>query len=234
MIICGKNHLPTGLLLPVVTHTELVPRLMAQLEADRPARKRAWKAIVQAKVRAQANNIPEPYKNKLLHLAKNVKSGDPENIEAQAAKIYWPARFPERYKTGDKRDANSESIFNSALNYGYAIIRASVARALVSAGLQPALGVFHHSRGNPYCLADDVMEPLRPLVDRAVHQILSSDLPADRKLTKDHRQILLNLLTYEIEVNGLKGPLMATLPRYIASFYRVLIKESDKLDSPIY
>jgi len=234
VIICGNNHLPTGLLLPVVQHTELVPRLMAQLEADKPARKRAWKAIVQAKVRAQADNIPEPYKNKLLNLAKNVKSGDPENIEAQAAKIYWPARFPERYKAGDKRDANSESIFNSALNYGYAIIRASVARALVSAGLQPALGVFHHSRGNPYCLADDVMEPLRPLVDNAVHQILSEEPPTDRKLTKNHRHILLSLLTHEVEVGGLKGPLMATLPRYIASFYRLLVKESDKLDPPHY
>ena len=234
VIICGNNHLPTGLLLPVVTHTELVPRLMAQLEADKPARKRAWKSIVQAKVRAQASKIPLPYRGKLQHMAAKVKSGDPDNIEAQAAKIYWPARFPERYKVGDKRDADSDSIFNSALNYGYAIIRASVARALVSAGLQPALGVFHHSRGNPYCLADDVMEPLRPLVDGAVQQILNEELPPDRKLNKEHRQKLLSLLTHEVEVNKLSGPLMATLPRYIASFYRLLTKEADHLDAPLY
>lgn len=234
VIICGNNHLPTGLLLPVVSHTELVPRLMAQLEADKPARKRAWKSIVQAKVTAQARNIPEPFKGKLMHLVKNIKSGDPENIEAQAAKIYWPVMFPDRYRVGDKREATSNTVFNSALNYGYAIMRASVARALVSAGLQPALGVFHHHRGNPYCLADDVMEPLRPLVDTAVHQILSKLKVGESSLTREHRQILLSLLTHEVTVNEMNGPLMATLPRYISSFYRLLTKETDELHAPIY
>lgn len=235
VVICGKNHLPTGMLLPTITHTELVPRLMAQIEADKPARKRVWQAIVEAKIIAQADQIPNPHRRKLHHLAKKVKSGDSENAEAQAAKIYWPARFREQYRDGDKRDPASVSLFNAALNYGYAIIRAAVARSLVSAGLQPALGVFHHRRNNPFCLADDVMEPLRPLVDRTVSHILRDRMcDVDRTLTPDDRKRLLSLLTQEVALGVNKGPLMATLPRYVSSVFRMLTKESSKLVTPKY
>jgi len=235
VIICGKNHLPTGMLLPTVTHTELVPRMMAQIEADKPAKKNAWKHIVQAKIKNQANQLPEIQKRKLLRLAEQVKSGDPENHEAQAAKLYWQAMFPERYAQNDKRDPNSESLFNSCLNYGYAIIRASVARALVSSGLQPALGVFHHHRSNPFCLADDVMEPLRPLVDQYVKEILADpELSKLDSLHTLHRQKLLTILTHEVTLNGNHGPLMAVLPRYTSSFYRLLTKESKKLSFPTF
>ena len=235
VIVCGENHLPTGMLLPTTTHTELVPRMMAQFGADRPTRKRVWKAIVEAKIIAQSNQIDDPYRRRLRHLARNVKSGDSENAEAQAAKIYWSARFPDRYRESDRRDPTSESLFNSGLNYGYSIIRATVARALVSAGLQPALGVFHHRRNNPYCLADDVMEPLRPLVDNTVSQILNSRISSDpNSLTVEDRRQLLSLLTHEVVVGESKGPLMVSLPKYISSFFRMLTKESNKLDVPIY
>lgn len=230
VVICCDKHLPSGLLLPTVTHTELVPRMMAQLEADKPARKQAWKQIVAHKILAQANELNNPFRQKLLNLAQNVKSGDIENAEAQAAKIYWPAKFPDRYASGDKRDPDSESLFNACLNYGYAILRAAVARALVGAGLQPALGVFHHKRDNPFCLADDVMEPLRPLVDRTVAQILTQ--PYTEILSSDHRRQLLSLLSYEVRYGDQKGPLMAILPRYIASFYRLLTKETEQMDFP--
>jgi CRISP-associated protein Cas1 len=230
VVICGDKHLPCGLLLPTVSHTELVPRMMAQMNADKPARKQAWKQIVAHKITAQANELKNPFHQKLLYLAQNVKSGDSENAEAQAAKIYWPARFPDRYANGDKRDPESESLFNACLNYGYSIIRASVARALVGAGLQPALGVFHHKRDNPFCLADDVMEPLRPLVDRAVAEILTQQYT--EILSSDHRRQLLSLLSHEVRFGDQKGPLMAILPRYIASFYRLLTKESEQLDCP--
>lgn len=143
--------------------------------------------------------------------------------------------FPDRYSASDKRNPQSESLFNSALNYGYAIIRASVARALVSAGFHPALGVFHHRRDNPFCLADDLMEPLRPLVDRAVKQILSeSPNPQDGTLLPEHRRKLLSLLDSCVTFSGSSGPLMATLPRYIASFYRLLVRETDTLETPTY
>lgn len=223
------------MLLPTTTHTELVPRMTAQLEAGRPAKKQVWKAIVEAKIRAQAQYLDQPFKRRLLHLASHVSSGDSGNAEAQAAKIYWPARFPSRYICNDRRDPASESFFNSALNYGYAIIRAAVARALVSAGLQPALGVFHHRRDNPFCLADDVMEPLRPLVDARVQRLLAKKSDIDTAgLNPSDRRDLLSLLTHVVEINGSHGPLLASLPRYIASFYRMLTKESDHLNAPTY
>lgn len=233
VIICNEKHLPAGLLLPTLTHTELVPRMMSQLAADLPARKQVWKQIVQAKIKAQASLTEGGVFRRLGRLASEVKSGDPDNCEAQAAKIYWPAVFPEQYSLGDKRDYESTSLFNSLLNYGYAIIRAATARALVSAGLQPALGVFHHRRDNAFCLADDVMEPLRPLVDKTVQDILGEN-PTDTDLNPDFRQRLLALLTHPVKFKGSTGPLMATLPRYIASFYRVLTKEDQKLSVPTY
>ncbi len=235
VVICNEKHLPSGMLLPTTTHTELVPRMMAQLEAGLPARKSAWKAIVQAKITAQGRELSAPQRNKLLAIAQGVKSGDPDNAEARAAKIYWAARFPHIYQNGDQRDFDSASLFNLLLNYGYAIVRAAVARALVSAGLQPALGVFHHRRNNPYCLADDLMEPLRPLVDRTVHQILenaTNSSPAT--LLPEYRRALLALLSTSVDFQESSGPLMAVLPRYIASFYRLLTRENDHLDSPTY
>lgn len=232
VLFCGKNHLPTGILLPTITHTELVPRMQAQLDADLPSRKRAWKAIIQAKIRVQANRLDQPYQRRLLSLADKVKSGDPENMEGQAARIYWPARFPEVYSKGMKRDPECASLFNSALNYGYAIVRAATARALVSAGLLPALGVFHHRRDNPFCLADDVMEPLRPIVDNTVKQLLVELPSQDGSLEQQHRRELLSILTIEVQCGTYTGPLMASLPRYINNFYRILTKEIDVLDYP--
>ena len=235
VVICNERHLPSGILLPTITHTELVPKMQAQLGSSLPARKQAWKAIVQAKISAQAGEVADPAQKALRRLAETVRSGDPDNHEAQAARIYWPASFPDRYKAGDKRDPESESFFNSALNYGYAIVRASVARALVSAGLLPALGVFHHKRDNPFCLADDVMEPFRPLVDRTVKTLLvREEVPADGKLLPEHRRSLLELLNHPVSFGTTTGPFMVTLPRYISSFYRLLVRESDSLEIPTY
>jgi CRISPR-associated protein Cas1 len=235
VVICDEKHLPSGLLLPTITHTELVPRMMTQLTVGQPARKQAWKAIVQAKILAQAREIHDPAKKRLQLMAQEVKSGDTENHEAQAAKLYWPAMFPDRYQAGDKRDPLSDTLFNALLNYGYAILRAATARALVSAGLQPALGVFHHKRDNPFCLADDVMEPLRPLVDRTVKQILcDASSPPSETLETAHRKPLLALLSQEVQFDQTTGPLMAVLPRYIASFYRLLTQEDQHLIVPTY
>ncbi|QTN31931.1 type II CRISPR-associated endonuclease Cas1 [Akkermansiaceae bacterium] len=235
VVICNEKHLPSGLILPTLTHTELVPRMMAQMGASLPAREQAWKAIVQAKIRAQANDLSPSIKARLQTLAANVKSGDAENHEARAARLYWQARFPDRYLQDDKRDPMSESFFNSLLNYGYAIIRAATARALVSAGLQPALGVFHHRRDNPFCLADDVMEPLRPLVDRTVQALLENEPDLQTAAIESrHRKELLSLLAAPVTFGETSGPLMAVLPRYINSFYRLLVRESELLVVPTY
>lgn len=235
VIFCNEKHLPSGLLLPTTVHTELVPRMMAQIEAKKPARKRAWQAIVKAKIKAQASLLDISHKKKLLSLADEVASGDLTNCEAQAAKIYWQNLFRDRYAVDDPRDFSSDSLFNNLLNYGYAIIRAATARALVSSGLQPALGVFHHRRNNPFCLADDLIEPLRPLVDRKVREILDgSPSETPNLLTQDHRRTMLSLLTHPVTFKKKSGPLMATLPRYTAGFYRLITQKNKKFIYPIY
>lgn len=232
VLICGENRLPTGMLLPTVTHTELVPRMMAQMAASLPARKRLWQAIVKAKIAEQASRLSEPHRRRLQRLAQAVKSGDLENLEGQAARIYWAARFPEQYEAGDKRDPQGESFFNAALNYGYAIVRAATARALVSAGMQPALGVFHRGRSNPFCLADDVMEPLRPIVDDCVYSMLRES-PAPRGgLEQVHRRKLLSILTSEVVCQAFTGPLMVALSRYANNVFNVLTRDQDTLFPP--
>ncbi len=239
VVICNDRHLPSGLLLPTVTHTELVPRMKVQLEASQPAKKRAWQAITRSKILAQLNNLNpvegfDDRKARLKKLAENVKSGDPENYEAQAAKLYWSAYFKDVYDAGDKRLPSGESLFNACLNYGYAILRASVARAIVGSGLQPALGVHHHGRGNAYCLADDLMEPLRPLVDKVIKEkILSKpELASATSLSREHRQPLLELLSAQVSFGEFTGPLLVSLSRYTSHFLRYLNKETDQWVSP--
>lgn len=232
IVLCGADRLPTGMLLPVVTHTELVPRMLAQIEAGLPARKRLWQAIVRAKICEQAVRLAEPHRRRLVHLARTVKSGDSGNFEGQAARIYWASRFPGQYASGDKRDPDSKSFFNAALNYGYAIVRAATARALVSAGLQPAFGVFHKRRNNPFCLADDVMEPLRPMVDDCVKSLLRNAPAPAAGLAQPHRRELLGILTKEVVCQDFTGPLFVALSRYSNNIFNVLTREQETLSPP--
>lgn len=174
VVFCNDRHLPSALLLPMSDHTEVVWRLREQIATRKPVRKQLWRQIIVAKIRAQAANLPEDSsaRGRLLALARTVKSGDVTNVEAHAAKLYWSVwLFPE---TPFHRDPDSRDGINSMLNYGYAVLRAAVARALVSAGLHPALGLHHRHRGNAFCLADDLLEPLRPLVERGVREMSRS------------------------------------------------------------
>jgi CRISP-associated protein Cas1 len=232
VVICGNNHMPTGMLLPTITHTELVPRMMAQIASPLPSRKRLWKAIVKAKIAEQAERLTDPYRCRLKRLSQMVKSGDLENSEAQAARIYWSARFPIQYETGDKRDPESASLFNSALNYGYAVVRAATARALVAAGMHPALGVFHRRRNNPFCLADDVMEPLRPIVDDCVYDLLQGAHSSMGVLTQDHRRQLLQILSTEVKCDSFTGPLLVALSRYVNNVFNILSCRQSNLFPP--
>ena len=194
VLICGQNHLPAGLLLPLSEHSEIVWRMDDQISASRPLRKRLWQQIVIAKVKAQAANLhPDcPERQKLLALAGEVKSGDPANIEAQAARVYWSAWLAPGCPF--RRDPDRDDL-NALLNYGYSVVRAAVARALVGAGLQPALGIHHANRANPFCLADDLMEPLRPLVDAKVRELAGWEL---RKVDARTKPALLKLLVAEV------------------------------------
>ncbi|RKY25026.1 MAG: type II CRISPR-associated endonuclease Cas1, partial [Planctomycetota bacterium] len=160
-ITCDRKHQPAGMLLPLRSHSLQAERFARQASASQPTRKRLWRQIVRAKIRAQSNLLKKLYGNDrgLSALISRVKSGDPQNLEAQASRRYWPALFADK---SFRRDPDREDQ-NRFLNYGYAIIRAIVARAICAAGLHPSLGLHHHNRYNAFCLADDLLEPLRPI-----------------------------------------------------------------------
>ncbi|MCH8853153.1 MAG: type II CRISPR-associated endonuclease Cas1 [Planctomycetes bacterium] len=212
VVICGRDHLPAGMLLPLADHTQVVQRLHQQIAVSKPLCKQLWKQIVQAKIQAQAQNLPReaPQYRRLLALAREVRSGDPKNVEAQAAKVYWSAWLgDEKFK----RDPDGASP-NHFLNYGYAVLRATVARALVGCGFQPALGLHHSNRSNPFCLADDLLEPLRPLVDDVARTLHFAE---HHSLDRDSRAELLKLLAATVYLEGERSPLMVAVQRMVGS-----------------
>jgi len=227
VVVCDERHLPNGVLLPLFgswNHTEV---LHQQLDATAPRRKRAWQQIVRRKIEAQARALPKgsPVASRLDELATQVRSGDPENVESQAARIYWPAMLG----VGFRRRPQTREGVNGALDYGYAIVRSVVARCAVAVGLHPALGVHHSSRTNPLCLADDLMEPLRPVVDRLVagHRLeLTGDLDPDGKL------VLTTLLELPFRCGKHKGTLTTATSRYGESFREYITGRSDTIMFP--
>lgn len=181
-VTCNEKRMPVAMMLPLITHSVQVERFAAQAAVSLPTRKRLWRQIVRAKLDAQARLLTERTgeDHGLALMAGRVRSGDPANLEAQAARIYWRFLFPGKEF---RRDREAEGV-NACLNYGYAVLRATVARALCAAGLHPSLGVHHHNRYDTFCLADDLMEPFRPVVDRVVTALADRrgmDLPLDRE-----------------------------------------------------
>ena len=229
VVLCGRNHMPAGMLLPFSEHTQVVWRLHDQVAATKPLKKNLWKQIVVAKIRAQARNLPAdaPARRKLLALARQVRSGDPTNVEAQAARVYWhhwlgpDVRF--------RRRAEDAGV-NAFLNYGYAVVRAAVARALVSAGLFPALGIHHANRANAFCLADDLVEPLRPLVDARARRLFHN---GQTDLGRPAKAELLGVLHQTVRVTDQTGPLLVALHRMGASLARCLRRQDKKLLIPV-
>jgi CRISPR-associated protein Cas1 len=227
LVICGSNHLPTAILLPLSEHSQVVWRVSEQIAASEPLRKRLWQQLVTAKIRAQAGNLDAalPARKKLLALAALVRSGDPTNIEAQAAKLYWQHWLGEE---AFRRDTDGEGL-NSLLNYGYAVLRAAVARALVAAGLLPSLGLHHCNRSNAFCLADDLMEPLRPLVDDRARELWRMGYDT---ITPEAKAELLKLLAVDVRFGDETGPLMVSLHRFAASLVKCFQGESRRLEIP--
>jgi CRISPR-associated protein Cas1 len=206
--------LPSGLLLPLTTHTEVVWRLKEQIAVSKPTCKRLWKQIVVAKIEAQAGNLApdDPSRRRLLQLTGTVKSGDTTNVEAHAAKVYWSSWL--RPDAGFHRDPSATDPVNSMLNYGYTVMRAALGRALVAAGLHPALGLHHANRSNAFCLADDLLETLRPLVDGEVRDLHRH---GQGELNRTTKQALLSLLTTTVTVADQSGPLLVALHRTVSS-----------------
>jgi CRISPR-associated protein Cas1 len=227
LIVCGRDHLPAALLLPLSDHSQIVWRIAEQLQIGKPLKKRLWQQLVQAKIRAQAINLTagSPARAKLMDLATVVRSGDPANAEAQAARIYWQHWLGEE---SFRRDADGAGI-NSLLNYGYAVVRAAVARAVVAAGLFPALGLFHSNRSNAFCLADDLVEPLRPLVDQRVRELHRQGYDS---VTSEAKAGLLRLLAEHVAFAGETGPLMVSLHRYAASLVKCFQGHVKRLEIP--
>ena len=168
VVICGKNHHPASMVLPVAGNFEYAKRLLAQAGSSKPLRKRLWKELVQAKISAQARTLELTAQGghaELMKFYPKVRSGDPENIEAQAARYYWRRLMGEDFR----RDTNGGGL-NAPLNYGYTVVRSAVARAVVGAGLSAGLGLHHRARLNAFQLVDDLIEPFRPRVDFLVWQ----------------------------------------------------------------
>lgn len=243
VVLCGRDHLPAGMLMPVGEHAHVVQRVHAQLAAPRPLRKQLWRQIVQAKVRAQAANLlpRSATRSKLQALARAVRSGDPTNVEAHAARAYWlvwlqhavadtPGAADPASRAGDFRRDPAGPPPNNLLNYGYAVLRAGVARAVVGAGLLPMIGLKHSHRANYFCLADDLLEPLRPIVDARVRELF---LAGQAELTPDCKKALLELLVAPVCCDDQGGPLMVALHRYAASLVRCFERSARRLLIPI-
>lgn len=181
VVVCDDTNTPVGMMLPLGANQQQTRRVLAQTAASRPTNKRLWKQIVRAKIAAQAYTLElhTGERSGLPRIAARVKSGDPENMEAQAARRYWPALFGPDFRR--RRDADDH---NRLLNYGYAVLRAAVGRAVCAAGLHPSVGIHHRDRHNSFCLADDLMEPYRPVVDDAVADLVNDygpNAPLDRE-----------------------------------------------------
>lgn len=227
VVICGSNHLPAAMLLPLTQHSQVVWRLADQVNVSKPLQKQLWQQLVVAKILGQARNLrcDTPAHTKLLALAKRVRSGDPINVEAYAAKVYW-ANWLEGKPF--RRDIDEGGI-NSFLNYGYAIARASLARAVVSSGLQPSIGLHHKNRANAFCLVDDLIEPFRPIVDCLVREMHYDGFDA---LTQPAKAKILQLLASPLRLDGQTGPWMTMIQRFTASLVRCYSGESKKLEIP--
>lgn len=233
IITCNSSRMPVGLMLPLDGNTTQTERFREQIDASVPLKKQLWQQTVQAKIENQAYVLSENTNAVVKNMkvwAADVKSGDPDNYEARAAVYYWANLFPEidgftRYREGIPP--------NNLLNYGYAILRAVVARALVASGLLPTLGIHHRSKYNAYCLADDIMEPYRPFVDKIVVDMVKRREKLD-ELTQDIKAQLLNIPVLDVIINNQRSPLMIAVGQTTASLYKCFSGELRKIKYPSF
>jgi CRISPR-associated protein Cas1 len=236
VVLCGGNHHPAGMLLPIESNSVQTERFREQIEVKEPVKKRLWKQIVKAKIKHQAKlagKESDVYKA-LMVLRDRVRSGDPDNIEAQASRKFWRAYLQDidsaNLRMHFRRRINGAPP-NNMLNYGYTVMRAAVARALCSAGLLPSLGIHHRNRYNAFCLADDLLEPFRGFVEARVRDIYLESGPVD-ELEQTTKAKLLEVLYQEVNIGGFKGPLMVGLHRTMASLQRCFAGEQKYIDLP--
>ncbi len=226
-VLCAANHNAVGMLLPIDGNFQQAKRIEAQIAASQPTHKRLWAHVVRAKLEQQAAALeatgapPAP----LLALANKVKSGDPENLEAQGARRYWTLLFGE----GFRRDQNADNV-NGLLNYGYTVLRAATARAVIAAGLHPSIGLHHSNDNNAMRLVDDLMEPFRPVIDLKVWHLQRG---GKTEVTPDTKRALVRTLYDDMQTDAGATPVMVCAQRLCTSLAQVYLGERDKLDLPL-
>lgn len=232
VITCDTKHMPTGLLMPLSGNTLQTERFKQQIEASLPLKKQLWQQTISRKIANQAavlRAMTSAETGCMEAWATQVRSGDSDNLEARAAAYYWRNLFAQEY--ADFVRGRFEAPPNNLLNYGYAILRAVIARSLVSSGLLPTLGIHHHNRYNAYCLADDMIEPYRPYLDQQVVAILRSGVDAT-VLTPSLKAQLLQLPGLDVMIDGKRSPLMVAATLTTASLQRCFAGESRRLLYP--
>ena len=231
IITCDSTDLPVGLMLPLCGNTTQSERFRSQIDASLPLKKQLWQQTVRQKILNQATvlskNTGAIVKNMQVW-ANEVRSGDPDNFEARAAAYYWRNLFPTLPNFVRGREGDPP---NNLLNYGYAILRACVARGLVGSGLLPTLGIHHHNRYNAYCLADDIMEPYRPYVDDLVIQIMQ-EYPDYSELNRSIKAALLTIPALDVVLDGKRSPLMIAVGQTTASLAKCFNGELRKIAYP--
>jgi CRISPR-associated protein Cas1 len=215
LVFCGSNHTPVAVTLPIEGHHAQNARLRAQWEASKPLAKQLWRRIVAGKIAMQgallaARGVAGAEAFPLI--ARRVKSGDSDNLEAQAARRYWPLLMGRDFR----RDRDSPGA-NALLNYGYAVMRATVARAVVAAGLHPTIGINHANRGNAFALADDLVEPFRPLVDARVVAMVERGIET---LDPVHKRGFARLIAFDVMIAGERSPVLVAAVRLAQSLAR--------------
>ena len=230
LITCNARHHPTGLMLNLDGHTLQSQKFQAQIEASVPLKKQLWQQTVVSKIENQAAllKMERAESNYLISLSKEVKSGDADNCEAKAASYYWKRVFPDFLEFSRDPEGHPP---NNLLNYGYAILRAVVARGIVASGLLPTLGIFHRNQYNAYCLADDIMEPYRPFVDMVVCKIIRNN-GRFLEMTPSMKRSLLEIPALDVVMDDQKSPLMVAVQRTAASLAKCFEGKSRKLLYP--
>lgn len=226
VVLCGSNHAPVSVVWPLEGHHAQGSRLRAQIDSPKPLRKQLWQRVVAAKIRMQghilaANGLEG---GAFEMLARKVRSGDPENVEAQAARRYWKALFGSDFY----RDQNGEGP-NALLNYGYTVLRAIVSRAICASGLHPTVGIFHSNRANAFALADDLMEPYRPLVDQVVFNLTRKGVI---EVSAGAKKALTSLATFDLETGIGVSPLAVQVGRFVHSIAISFEVGTAKIDLP--
>lgn len=231
VITCNQSHLPIAMHLPLEGNTTQTERMRYQIEASLPLKKQLWQQTIVAKIQNQAAVLRQcrgvEVRN-MLRWATQVKSGDSDNMEARAAVYYWQNAFPTIPDFVRSREAAPP---NNLLNYGYAILRAIVARGLVSSGLLPTLGIHHRNKYNAYCLADDIMEPYRPYVDKYIFDIFDNK-PDCSELNNELKSLLLQIPVLDVTINLQRSPLMVAVSTTTASLQKCYSGEARKIIYP--